>query len=54
MTASASQYVDRCVRRKEIENAIADTEDFFHANEPSVVVPMRIVLNLELTLMAAA
>ena len=50
---SASQLVDRYARRMVIENAIADAIDFFHMDALSAAVPMKIDLDLQLTLMAS-
>ncbi len=53
MRTSASQLVDRYARRMVIENAIADAIDFFHMDALSAAVPMKIDLDLQLTLMAS-
>ncbi len=53
MKTSASQIVDRYARRMVIENAIADAIDFFHMDALSASVPMKIDLDLQLTLMAS-
>ena len=53
MWTSASQLVDRYARRMVIENAIADAIDFFHMDALSAAVPMKIDLDLQLTLMAS-
>ena len=53
MKASAGQLVDRYARRMAIENAIADAIDFFHMDALSATVPMKIDLDLQLTLMAS-
>ena len=52
MKTAASQLVDRYARRMVIENAIADAIDFFHMDALSAAVPMKIDLDLQLTLMA--
>ncbi len=52
MKTSASRLVDRYARRMVIENAIADAIDFFHMDALSAAVPMKIDLDLQLTLMA--
>ena len=52
MKTSASQFVDRYARRMVIENAVADAIDFFHMDALSAAVPMKIDLDLQLTLMA--
>lgn len=53
MKTSAGQLVDRYARRMVIENAIADAIDFFHMDALSAAVPMKIDLDLQLTLMAS-
>ena len=53
MKTSKSQLVDRYARRMVIENAIADAIDFFHMDALSAAVPMKIDLDLQLTLMAS-
>ena len=53
MKTPASQLVDRYARRMVIENAIADAIDFFHMDALSAAVPMKIDLDLQLTLMAS-
>ena len=53
MRTSAGQLVDRYARRMVIENAIADAIDFFHMDALSAAVPMKIDLDLQLTLMAS-
>ena len=53
MKTSASQLVDRYARRMVIENAIADAIDFFHMDALSAAVPMKIDLDLQLSLMAS-
>ncbi len=53
MKTSASQLVDRYARRMVIENAIADAIDFFCMDALSAAVPMKIDLDLQLTLMAS-
>ena len=53
LKTSASQLVDRYARRMVIENAIADAIDFFHMDALSAAVPMKIDLDLQLTLMAS-
>lgn len=53
MKTSASQLVDRYARRMVIENAIADAIDFFHMDALSAAVPMKVDLDLQLTLMAS-
>ena len=48
------QLVDRYVRRVTAENTIADAVDFFHTDALSAAVPMKIDLDVQLTLMADA
>ena len=52
MKTSAGQLIDRYARRMVIENAIADAIDFFHMDALSAAVPMKVDLDLQLTLMA--
>ena len=52
MKTSAGQLIDRYARRMVIENAIADAIAFFHMDAPSAAVPMKVDLDLQLTLMA--
>ncbi len=51
-TTSISQLIDRYARRMVIENAIADAIDFFHMDALSAAVPMKVDLDLQLTLIA--
>ena len=53
MKAPAAQLIDRYARRMVIENTIADAIDFFHMDALSTTVPMKVDLNLQLTLMAS-
>ena len=53
-TAPARDLIDRYARRMIIENTIADAIDFFHMDALSAAVPMRIDLDVQLTLMASA
>ena len=53
-TETASRLIDRYARRMVIENAIAEAIDFFHMDALSAVVPMKINLDLQLTLMASS
>ena len=46
------QLIDRYARRMVIENAIADAIDFFHMDALSAAVPMKVGLDLQLTLIA--
>ena len=48
----AGQLVDRYARRMVIENAIAEAIDLFHMDALSAAVPMKVDLDLQLTLMA--
>ena len=54
MDTPARELVDRYARRMVIENAIADAIDFFHMDALSAAVPLKIQLDLQLTLMASA
>ena len=54
MDEPASRLVDRYVRRMVIENIIADAIDFFHMDALSAAVPLRIDLDVQLTLMASS
>ena len=51
-TTSVNQLIDRSARRMVIENAIADAIDFCHMDALSAAVPMKIDLDLQLTLIA--
>ncbi len=53
MDEPASRLVDRYARRMVIENTIADAIDFFHMDALSAAVPLRIDLDVQLTLMAS-
>ena len=50
----AGRLIDRYARRTLIENAIADAIDFFHMDALSAAVPMKIDLDIQLTLMASS
>ena len=54
MQTPAATLVDRYARRMLIENAIADAIDFFHMDALSAAVPLKVHLDLQLTLMASA
>ena len=54
MTAPAGQLIDRYARRMIIENTIAEAIDFFHMDALSAAVPMKVDLDLQLTLMASS
>ena len=49
----AASLIGRYARRMFIESAIADAIDFFHMDAHSAAVPMRIDLDIQLTLMAS-
>ena len=53
-TAPARDLIDRYARRMIIENTIADAIDFFHMDALSAAVPMKIDLDVQLTVMAGA
>lgn len=53
MKRSAAQLVDRYARRMIIENVISDAIDFFHMDALSSTVPMRINVDVQLTVMAS-
>ena len=53
MDATASILVDRYARRMVIENTIADAIDFFHMDALSAAVPLKVQLDLQVTLMAS-
>ena len=54
LDASPRELIDRYARRMLIENTIADAVNFFHMDALSAAVPLRIDLDLQLTLMASA
>ena len=54
MHAPARILVDRYARRMVIENTVADAIDFFHMDALSAAVPLKIQIDLQLTLMASA
>jgi transposase len=54
MTRSASKLIQRYAQRMIIENNIADAIDFFHMDALSSAVPMKVNLDLQLTLMASS
>ncbi len=54
MDVPARILVGRYVRRMVIENSIADAIDFFHMDALSAAVPLKIQIDLQLTLMASA
>ena len=47
-----AELVDRYARRVRIENALADTIDFFHLDALSSGVPVKVEVDLQLTLLA--
>ena len=53
MKRSPAQLVDRYARRMIIENVISDAIDFFHMDALSSAVPMRINVDVQLTVMAS-
>ena len=54
MKTPAPRLIDRYARRMVIENTIAEAIDFFHMDALSASVPMKVDLDLQLTLMASA
>ena len=52
-TISAAKLVDRYARRMVIENVISDAIDFFHMDALSAAVPMKINVDVQLTLIAS-
>ena len=52
LDAKAAELVDRYARRMVIENAIAESIDFFHMDALSSAVPLKIDADLQFTLMA--
>ena len=54
MRAPAARLIDRYARHMVIENTIADAIDFFHMDALSAAVPMKIDLDVQLTLMASS
>ncbi len=53
MDEHAGQLIDRYARRMIIENTLADAIDFFHMDALSSAVPLKIEMDLQLTLMAS-
>ena len=49
----AASLIDRYARRMIIENAISDAIDFFHMDALSAAVPMKVDLDIQLTLIAS-
>ena len=54
MDVPARVLVGRYARRMVIENTIADAIDFFHMDALSAAVPLKVQLDLQMTLMASA
>ena len=54
MSGAASRLIDRYTRRMLIENTLADAIDFFHMDALSAAVPMKIDVDLQLTLIASS
>ena len=54
MKGSAAKLIDRYARRMIIENTIADAIDFFHMDALSAAAPLKIGLDVQLTLMASS
>ena len=52
--ASPRDLIDRYARRMVIENTIADAIDFFHMDALSAVVPMKVDVDVQLTVMASS
>ncbi len=53
MDESPVKLIDRYARRMIIENTISDAVDFFHMDALSSAVPMKVNLDVQLTLMAS-
>ena len=53
MKVAASRLIDRYARRMIIENVISDAIDFFHMDALSAAVPMKINVDVQLTVMAS-
>ncbi len=54
LNAPPRDLIDRYARRMVIENTIADAIDFFHMDALSAAVPMKINVDVQLTVMASA
>ena len=54
LSGAASRLIDRYARRMLIENTLADTIDFFHMDALGAAVPMKIDVDLQLTLIASS
>ena len=54
LRAPAAELIDRYARRMVIENAIAESIDFFHLDALSSEVPLKIDADLQFTMMAGA
>ncbi len=53
MKRTPRQLIDRYARRMVIENVISDAIDFFHMDALSSAIPMRINVDVQLTVMAS-
>ncbi len=53
MKTSAAKLIDRYARRMIVENTIADAIDFFHMDALTSSVPLKVDMDLQLTLMAS-
>ncbi len=53
MERAPRELIDRCARRMVIENIIRDAINFFHMDSLSSVVPMRINVDVQLTVMVS-
>ena len=53
MEEAAARLVDRYTRRMITENGISDTIDFFHMDALSAAVPLKITVDVQLTVMAS-
>ncbi len=53
MKQGAAELIDRYARRMLVENAIQDAINFFHMDALSSTIPMRIDLDLQLTIIAS-
>ena len=54
MKTAPSKLIDRYARRMIIENTIANAIDFFHLDALTSAVPLKIDVDLQLTVMASA
>jgi len=53
MEERAAELIDRYARRMLVENAIQDAINFFHMDALSSTIPLRIDLDLQLTMLAS-